>query len=586
MKFAVYGVSRSGKDYFIDALVEYFSARGKRLYHVKGSETLNKIALESYGVKFNQCDEIRKCTLRERFVERINEMESAYQYVVVDGHYAFFDDKKDLYSVCSESDINCYDKFFYLDSDPNLIVERMRNSSGSKFNDHLTEANIRDWQNYEIERFTDDLLKQDKELHIVRYEDESALQYVFDCVTKDKFNSKSIARAMVDNINLHSDCVILTDCDKTLSYEDSANLALEYVKRPKTKLKEIFKGDRYSNFQMLQGNAYCEDIRLFTEDSMNYVVDKITPNRKLIDHLLELHEIPIIGITAGRGDLWQRILQKFGLQIPVLAHGETIVSKYVKYFVVKELQSRGIFVIAIGDSLLDSLMLEQANKSYMVTLKGYRENIEKFLERNREVKQLAFLPICYADTDCEKGVLPVKALTVNESIAANISACKSDSAITGKELRTAHYELGKEVAKMIRSDFVDDRFAVVAIMRAGLPFALGICDYFDCPILFYDDKGGTPLERQLDENAQLQGKTLIVCDAVINSGKTVRKIVDGLDNRKCIIAANVLSDKFGTGLKYPIYTARISTRSFVGAKQKDIANGKGPDTGDRLYKLL
>ncbi len=54
MKFAIYGVSRSGKDYSIDALVQYFFANGKTLYHVKGSETLNHMALETYGVKFSR----------------------------------------------------------------------------------------------------------------------------------------------------------------------------------------------------------------------------------------------------------------------------------------------------------------------------------------------------------------------------------------------------------------------------------------------------------------------------------------------------------------------------------------------------
>jgi len=32
-----------------------------------------------------------------------------------------------------------------------------------------------------------------------------------------------------------------------------------------------------------------------------------------------------------------------------------------------------------------------------------------------------------------------------------------------------------------------------------------------------------------------------------------------------------------------VYTVRISKTSFIGAIQKTISNGKGPDTGDRLF---
>lgn len=586
MKFAIYGVSRSGKDYFIDALVQYFSANGATLYHVKGSETLNYMALETYGIKFSQCDDTKKRDLRERFTERINELESKHENVVVDGHYAFFDDQKTLFSVCTQSDIDCYDQFFYLDSEPKQIIDRMRNSSGSKYNDRLTEADIQHWQDYEIERFTEELLKQDKELHIIRYENENALQYVFDCATKDKYNSKIIARRMVEALQINSECVILTDCDKTLSVEDSAELALDYSNQPKTELKEIFQNDRYSNYQMVQANKYFNETALFTEDSMKYVVQKIRANQNLIDDLLEIHEIPIVGITAGKGVLWNYILQKFDFKIPVLAQEEMLVSKYVKYFVVKELQSRGKYVIAIGDSLLDGLMLKQANKSYIVTAKGYRESIEKFLAQNQAIKQLDYFPICYLNGAHEKTISPIKSLTENEQISAHIAVCKSDSAITGKKLRESHYALGKEVAKMIQSDFANVQFAVVAVMRAGLPFSLGIADYFDCPILFHDDNSLISLNQQLSENIQLQGKTLIVCDAVINSGMTIENLIISLKNQKCIIATNVLSDKFSKRLKCPIYVGRISMHSFIGARQKIIAHGKGPDTGDRLFNLL
>jgi hypothetical protein len=44
MTFSIYGVSRSGKDFLIQKLKEYFESRGKSLLHVNGSATLNEMA--------------------------------------------------------------------------------------------------------------------------------------------------------------------------------------------------------------------------------------------------------------------------------------------------------------------------------------------------------------------------------------------------------------------------------------------------------------------------------------------------------------------------------------------------------------
>ena len=53
-----------------------------------------------------------------------------------------------------------------------------------------------------------------------------------------------------------------------------------------------------------------------------------------------------------------------------------------------------------------------------------------------------------------------------------------------------------------------------------------------------------------------------------------------------IIATNVISTKCEMLNMWPIYATRISNNSFVGAKQKEISNGKGPDTSDRLFKTI
>lgn len=363
-------------------------------------------------------------------------------------------------------------------------------------------------------------------------------------------------------------------------------LAFEYIKKETTGLKEIYKNDRYSNFQMLNSYTYINEIELYTEESVEYVINRISANKMLIDNLYDIKRIPIVGITAGNGDVWNKIAQKFGLNISVLAHKQMLVSKYVKYFVVKELQSQGKYVLAFGDSLLDELMLKQANKGYIITSKGYRRCIENSFSESSTIRQLNYFPLCYSNIGSDEMITLIKTLEINECTKTLIDICKSNSNKNGKELRAAHYNLGKEVAKMIRSDFHDDAFVVISIMRSGLPFSFGIADFFDCPIIFCDDKNIASFKCQLENNCQLASKTFIICDAVINSGKTINMLLNELNMKKCVVATNVLSSKFNMIVDAPIYTSRISKNSYIGAKQMAVFEGKGPDTADRLYNLL
>lgn len=585
MKIAIYGVSRAGKDYFINKLQQYFSEKGETLYHLKGSETLNNFALENYGIPFKQCDESEKKKLRKNFVSYVKKSEKKYKHVAVDGHYSFYNEKYELNKVFTDNDMNCYDKFFYLEASSTDIVERMRNSKGSKHNDDITVEQVRQWQDYEIDGLTDDLLIANKDLHIIKFGDK-ALQYVFDCVTTDCYDSYRIAQILLSELTVNTPCVILTDCDCTLSLEDSSTLAMKYAQISENGFKEIFENNRYSNFQMKLANEYSAEKMLYNEKSIDYILQNMTANQPLIEDLLSLKNVSIIGMTAGNIELWKKILTKFGLAIPLLGREQMPISKQVKCFAVKELQARGKYVIALGDSLLDSLMLRQANKGYIITAKGYRKYLEKFLSENHSVKQLGYLPLCYSSSEKEKTISALKPLPSNKYVCKANSICKSDSGQCGTLLRKTHYNLGKRIAAMIKCDFRNDNFVIVSMLRSGVPFSFGAADYLDCPILFYSENDTDSFKQQLNENPQLKNATFVLCDAVINSGKTVKTLLDVLNDKKCIIAANVLSDKFNELINVPVYAVRVSVNSYVGAKQTRIFNGKGPDTSDRLYNLI
>lgn len=587
MKIAIYGVSRSGKDYLIKKLIEYLGQRKVPLYHLKGSETLNEISMSRFQKQFKALAETEKDICRKGFISRLSQLESQYKNIVVDGHYSFFDCNMNLYDVITEDDLNCYDCFFYLDTDAERIIERMRLSPDEKRNDIYIREDILRWKSYELDRLSYALIGKGKELHIINYQDEKVLEYISEVIA-GKFSSPDIAKRLVSSIESLNEynTVILVDCDKTLSLEDTTDLVLKSKGLDGRELKNIYQGDRYSNYQAVLAKKYLQQIEVSQVDSITYINENITVNKELIQDLKSKKASLILGITAGDNHVWENILKSSGLEIMII-DAEMIMSRFIKYYVVRELQLLGKYVIAIGDSMLDSLMLEYANKSYIISNKGYRDNIYELLSMHKNIHQLSYNQYRYEGIVIEDGINSIKTLdTGMELIRNSIDICKSGSGIEGKKLREAHHLLGGEVAEMIKTDFGNAQYVVVIMMRSGLAFGQGIADYLDCPELFYDESSAETFVKSFLEDGKYKGHKIIVCDGVINSGKTISSILEQLVGYDIVIASNVISSKFEINSLYPIYASRISSNSFVGSKQRVISNGKGPDTSDRLFRTM
>ena len=586
MKFAIYGVSRSGKNYLIEKLVDYFQEHGIPLMHMNGSGILKELANQVYRKEFKLLNDEEKEFLRKEFVVRLDAAEREYGNIVVDGHYAFYNQKGELFKVFTESDKNAYETFFYLETEPSAVIERMRTSIGDKRNEEMTEMQVAVWQDYEISKMSEELLRGDKELHVLQYGEE-VFEYIYEVVALGRYSSLRIAEEMLANIKLGSsnETIVVTDCDKTLSIEDTTNIACDIKDVDKDIFRQIYAGDIYSNYQTWLANRYIAEKSVFSEEIIEDIAEKTHFNNALIADLRTKENVRILALSAGFSKAWIALLNKVDLQTDVLISKSGIVSKYVKYFVVKLLKQKGKFVVSIGDSLLDSLMLKEADVGYIATTKGYRKNVEKFLRNNQTIRQLKYFDYQYDFLQSDEFILSAKSLTKNEKIERKIALCKSNSNCTGKVLRVTHYELGQEVAKMIKADAEKNDFAVIIMMRSGLSFGMGVADFFDCPVLFHDDKNNVDLSVQLQEN-NLQDKKLILCDGVVNTGKSIYSLIETCKLKNVIIATNVLSDKVDRTKMIPIYTTRISQNSFVGTKQKSVVNGKGPDTSDRLFNLL
>lgn len=169
-----------------------------------------------------------------------------------------------------------------------------------------------------------------------------------------------------------------------------------------------------------------------------------------------------------------------------------------------------------------------------------------------------------------------------------IETCKSSNMLTGKRLRDAHTQLGKLIAPHIGTEAERSKLTIIVLLRAGLCFALGIADQieemgFCVPIVFLN-------EDYIHESDMhyIHGRNVLIVDAVINSGKSVLGLTKQLTSATNIYFATAVipEDSLELLKDYPLYCARTSKHKYVGAKVQKISEGKGPDTGDRLFNTL
>ncbi len=164
-------------------------------------------------------------------------------------------------------------------------------------------------------------------------------------------------------------------------------------------------------------------------------------------------------------------------------------------------------------------------------------------------------------------------LEKNEEINNLIAITKSDSGISGPELAKAHIKLGKALGSQI-TGYVPEDTTIVAMLRGGIFFAEGMYFAMGCKFQTYDPKH--------EQFVRPETKNVILVDSVINTGKTIQKIMDPDIKVACCVInerAVPLFDDF-------LYAVRVSKNSFVGKNVKKQEGEVGPDTTMRLFNQL
>ena len=414
MKISIYGVSRCGKDYLIKNIVNYLNANSQvKAFHLEGSKTLNELSESKFGCAFKHISEPQKDILRKEFTSLINQKESEYQLVIVDGHYSFI--AEDEYQVVfTESDRDAYDAFFYLDTPSEKIVQYSRNSEGDKRNLAITKAEIFNWKSYEKRGLSSvcDLLG--KELIILDEDTNSSIEFIESFVLnyKEKYSYKAIAKRLIDKIFdelENTEEVAIFDCDKTVSHNDVTYDFCSSLGIPLKELKNIFHNDRYSSYQFFKVQ------KLFTKKSYAEIhlashnaLAQIKLSDEVTNYISSLKNVYVLGITSGVYEIWDLISKERNLFDCLFGNSslgitEYLVTPLLKKEIVLELQRRNKKVSAIGDSMIDIPMLEVADKGYIVAHQKLNKAVVSYFEwiKNSQISPFFCSTHCYGLSSIE-----------------------------------------------------------------------------------------------------------------------------------------------------------------------------------------
>ena len=399
MKIAIYGTSRSGKDYQISHIISHLNENDVSAIHIPGSTKLNELADEIYGSKFKELSDDKKHHLREEFINLISDFDAKYEVVFVDGHFAFPSDVKQggFDIVFTESDKNCYDHFFYLDTDSELIIKNSRQSVGDKKNTEIQTKDIEAWKAFEISAMQSMCSSLKKELVILDEDTQSCVEFVLSWVKcfRQNYDYQSIAKDLVRKLLSEVEItdiseVLAIDCDNTFATNDTTYDYCSYLEIDAKILKKIFVGDRYSSYQFFKANKlYTQFNKQKRTEASLFAKEKIKISAD-IERVVENQKYSfVIALTSGLTEIWQPKIEELGSINTLYGNTSNIQSPYFvtplfKKFFVEEIRNHNIKVTSIGDSIIDVPMLESSDIGLIVAHRKINKAVMEYLKQNNQ----------------------------------------------------------------------------------------------------------------------------------------------------------------------------------------------------------
>ena len=351
--------------------------------------------------------------------------------------------------------------------------------------------------------------------------------------------------------------IALCEDERTSINQQDANGFTALMKACCNGKTKIFDGDFYTGYQ-----SFLFEKELQTASIDKSKIAEITINNEVYDIVASNNYVVL---SSGIKDLWSDIANAKNLGT---IFASPYISADVKYYVVKQLREHGYTIFAYGDSKIDLYMLREADKGFLY--------IGKRISRSLKNESLSGLVPIY---DHSLVILADE----DEEVQADIAICKSNSGISGSRLAAAHVRLGEKIGRHIATVFPEKNTSILVLERGGRFFGDGV--YMGAGGIFYS------MNPKQDDTPVINTERVVIVDSVINTGKSIMRIIDELKNHNpgidVIIAANVIQNEAVELFKdYLVFATRLSKNSFVGVNQSKQTGKTGPDTADRLFNLI
>jgi hypothetical protein len=535
LKIALYGMPCAGKSTLMNRITD--------AKVINGIQELRRIS----GGSFSELSEEEKHQVRIKYTEYINGLKD--EVIVSDGHYSFMENV-----AFTKADGDLYDIFIYLYCSPETLKERYALSEKNAKFAHESVESISQWQEFEIINLRKECHKRNKDFYVVSDNEEEQNEFLgFLSLLRGGFSSYDLATDICNQIMEQfnkQNTLYIVDGDKTIITQDS----YKFCCNGKTK---IFDGDFYTGYQSF---LFEKELQAASIDKSK--ISEITVNNEVYDVVVSNNYVVL---SSGIKDLWTDITEAKNLGT---VYANPYISADVKYYVVKQLREHGYTVFAYGDSKIDLYMLREADKGFLY--------IGKRISRSLKNESLSGLVPIY---DHSLVILSDE----DEEVQCDIAICKSNSGISGSRLAAAHVRLGEKIGRRIAAVFPEKNTSILVLERGGRFFGDGV--YMGAGGIFYS------MNPKKDDAPVINTERVVIVDSVINTGKSIMKIVDEIKKHNTgidvIIAANVIQNEAVELFEdYLVFATRLSKNSFVGVNQSKQTGKIGPDTADRLFNLI
>ena len=467
------------------------------------------------------------------------------------------------------------------------------------------------------------------------------------CMLKDfqrhneDVNDKTVFEVLEREVENHSswEKVLLIDADKTLSpcdtgkmFWQASNLRMKSTNDP---LKTLFTDQDYSYCSFRQATLLHEEEADAFDNVCESVAAQVNMYQEMKELLVREAQTPHVGavvVTCGLRSIWEKVLKRYSLShVRVIGGGRIedgyVVTGEVKGKIVDDLHTKGLRILAYGDSTLDMKMLKKADEAYVVVGdESSRSTSMDSALQEAAAQGFEFAQIILSDgakPRLDRNKLPEVTLDASEmdrifkpreqsltvartSTAKLLATVTRDAALRGHKLRKAHEDIGHYLAMEYLSDVIgveevdimhvqgqrtdgyrfrhETSTMIIPLMRGGEPMAFGVSRALQTAS-FVHAKAYADIKQDLF----IGKRTIILVNSVINKGTSVFEFVHELRKEHPalrvivvtgVVQANAVKEGDLAGMlikdnNLSIIALRESENSYTGKK--------GTDTGHRMF---